>query len=257
MKLPIGADLRPSARTGIGTPGVGGMVLAAVGTGTVVAGLLRRSLLGAAVALVGVGVAYLGLTGMSLLERLRDGDAASHPRFRLSMPMRPSGSTMATSTITINRELEPVFLFWRNPANLALLHGPIANVTPAGDGLERWWIDGRGGVGTTLDMRLIEEVPLERVAWRSADDSGASFSVELRAAPRGGTEVHLAARIPRQTTLPRPLGGLLAPAARAQLDGMLRRARALIEAGEIATTAGQPSGRDGPPTTPVRGSNLQ
>lgn len=257
MELPIGADLRPSARTGLGTPGVGGMLIAAAGAAAVVVGLLRRSLLGAALALVGAALAYRGLTGMSLLERLRDGDAASHPRYRLSMSMRPPRSTMVTATISVNRELEPVFLFWRNPANLTLLDGLVANVTPVGDGLVRWWIDGRGGVGTMLDMRLIEEVPLERVAWRSTDGADARFSVELRGAPRGGTEVHVAARFPRRTALPRPLGELLAPAPQAQLDGMLRKARALIEAGEIATTEGQPSGREGSPIATGRGNDVR
>ena len=147
------------------------------------------------------------------------------------------------STVTINRDPEPVFLFWRNPANLTLLHGPVTDVTPI-DGRERWTIAGPGGVRGVLDMRLVEEVPLELLLWEAEGvGEGPWFSVELRAGPTRGTEVFVAARIPPPVPVrtARRLTGLLA---QAELETMLRRARALLETGEFPTTEGQSSGRE-------------
>jgi hypothetical protein len=77
--------------------------------------------------------------------------------------------------------------------------------------------------------------------------------LDLRDAPRSGTEIVLAARLPAGGPLD-AVRRLTGGAPRAQLDEMLRRARALLETGEIPTAESQPSGRasEAQPAEPPR-----
>ncbi len=252
MNRPLGLDLRPSARTGLGTPGLGGLALAAVGGTALLVGVRRRSPAGAAVALVGGALASRGLTGAGLGERLVDVGSATRPRFRLSTPINPEGDVIS-SAITVNREREPVWLFWRNPSNIALLHGWIAGVAIADDGRQTWRVEPPGAPATDIDTRVVDEIELERMAWASTGDEPMRIQLDLRDAPRGGTEIVLAARLPGGGPL-EAVRRLTGGAARTQLDEMLRRARALLETGEIPTAEAQPSGRAGEvhPPEPAR-----
>jgi uncharacterized membrane protein len=244
MHRPIGVDLRPIARTGLGTLGFDRYALALAGTVALAIGLARRSVAGALLAVLGGALAYRGITGTSLRERLVEPDAAARPRFRLSVTTRPGMSTIVASSITVNRDREPVYLFWRNASNVALLHEWIVGVDETVDGQPLWRIRLPGGRTIEIPTRLVEEVELERVAWESLDDGGFRLGVELRDPPdRRGTEVTLSARAPGPGGPLRPLRRFTTRMAEAQLDEMLRRARALLETGEIPRTDGQPSGR--------------
>jgi uncharacterized membrane protein len=77
------------------------------------------------------------------------------------------------------------------------------------------------------DVEIVTDAAEEMVAWRASGRGGAGH-IAFRAAGGGrGTEVRLA------------LDGVRA----AEADEILRRFKQLMEAGEIPTTAGQPTGR--------------
>ncbi|MFL5681208.1 MAG: hypothetical protein ACJ77B_11475 [Chloroflexota bacterium] len=249
MERPLGLDLRPTARTGSGAPGLGGLILAAAGFVLALLGLRRGSIKGAIMALAGAGLAYRGLTGMDAIERLVDPKSAAQPVEFPATESTPVDHTRTAAT-TINRDREPVYEFWRDPANLTLLHGPIEGITVTDDGRQRWRLAGAAGPAIELDMRSADDVPFERLAWESVGDGPIPMSggpvrilVAFSDAPRAsGTEVRLSLRLPGG-----PIAGglerLFGPALEAQLRESLRRARQLLEVGEIATTEGQASGR--------------
>ncbi|HKG56262.1 MAG TPA: hypothetical protein VKA85_03375 [Candidatus Limnocylindrales bacterium] len=249
MQRPLGLDIRPSARTGGGSPGLGGLILSAVGALLALIGLRRRSVPGGLLALLGAGLAYRGLTGMDAVERLVDPKSAAQPVQFPATESTPADHTRSAAT-TINRDREPVYGFWRDPANLTLLHGPIEGITVVDDGRQRWRLAGPAGPAVELDMRSADDVPFERLAWESVGDGPIPMAgrpvrieVSLSDAPGGrGTEVRLSLRLPGG-----PIAGglerLVGPALEAQLRESLRRARQLLEVGEIATTDGQASAR--------------
>jgi uncharacterized membrane protein len=249
MERPLGLDLRPTARTGSGTPGLGGLILTVAGLVLALLGVRRRSISGGLMALAGAGLAYRGVTGMDAVERLVDAKSAAQPGQFPATESIPVDHTRTAAT-TINRDREPVYEFWRDPANLTLLHGPIEGITVTDDGRQRWRLAGAAGPALELDMRSAEDVPFERLAWESVGDGPIPMSggpvriqVAFADAPRdSGTEVRLSLRLPGG-----PISGglerLFGPALEVQLRESLRRARQLLEVGEIATTEGQASAR--------------
>jgi uncharacterized membrane protein len=201
-------------------------------------------------ALAGAGLAYRGISTMGAVDRFADLTPADEPLLFTATESTPQDHSRSAST-TISRDREPVYLFWRDPANLTLLHGPIEGITLTDDGRQRWRLAGAAGPAIEVAMRTAEDVPLERLAWESDGDgpipmSGGPVRVKVgfSDAPGGrGTEVRLTLQLPGG-----PISGglerLFGPALEAQLRESLRRARQLLEAGEIATTAGQPSARE-------------
>jgi uncharacterized membrane protein len=107
--------------------------------------------------------------------------------------------------------------------------GTIANVLDDGELVRR---------GVTI-RRPLEDV---RRAWSSADIEG---DVEFREAPGDlGTEVRVTARGDRQSALKEVIGAWKSDDPGDSLSTQLRQFKGLLETGEVATTIGQPSGRE-------------
>ncbi len=148
--------------------------------------------------------------------------------------------------VTINREPEELFRFWRDFRNLPHFMDHLESVTALADGRTHWKVKALLGASIEWDALIINEVENELIAWGS--DAGAEVpnagSVRFRPAPGNrGTEVKVSLDY-------QPPGGRFA-AYLAQLFGEepgqqlredLRRFKQLMEAGEIPTTRGQPSG---------------
>jgi uncharacterized membrane protein len=97
------------------------------------------------------------------------------------------------------------------------------------------------------DAQITEDVPGERIAWRTVDDPavGNEGSVRFTPAPGGrGTEVHVRLRY----SMP---GGRLGQAVaryfgedpHQQLDDDLRRFKQIAETGEVVRSEGAPGGK--------------
>ena len=107
--------------------------------------------------------------------------------------------------------------------------GGVAEVHEDGDRVRR---------GVTI-RRPLNDV---RAAW---DSSGIDGEVELREAPGGlGTEVRVVASRDRQSTLKEIIGAWKSDDPGESLNTQLREFKARLETGEVATTKGQPSGRE-------------
>lgn len=157
----------------------------------------------------------------------------------------PAGAGVRVEeAITIDRPAMDIYHFWRDYANLPRFMGDIESVT--GSGSHSHWVAKEPlGVSLEWDAEIHNDVPGELIAWRSTGGQvETAGSVHFAPAPGGrGTEVRVNQKF-------NPPGGRLAVAA-ARLLGHdpasltranLRRLKALMEAGEIATVTGQTRG---------------
>ena len=208
------------------------------GSGLLLYGLARRSLAGLALAAAGGGLAYRGIAGMRT-QRKRTADN------RLEQGERGRGITVERA-VTINKPADELYRFWRDFENLPrfMTHLESVRVT---DGKHSHWV-AKGPAGKTVewDAEVTAEREHERIAWRSLEgaDVASTGSVSFTPATGGrGTEVRV------EMTYQPPGGRLGVAAAKLfrqepsqQVADDLWRLKQIMEAGEIASTEGQPAG---------------
>ncbi|WP_121741713.1 SRPBCC family protein [Natronorubrum halophilum] len=198
----------------------------AVGGALVAFGLGRRSLGGAAIALVGGWMAYRAVGARS------EGS---------------TGAETVAESITIGKPADELSEFARDAANLNRLVGPFADVTALEADRHRWTVHESPDQRLSWETRLVEDRPGDRLRWEPADGTALidGWSMSFRPAPGDrGTEVTLEVGFA-------PPGGSLGTAVIEKLDvvpeslvgGVLDRFKSLAETGEIPTTEGNPSAR--------------
>ncbi len=150
------------------------------------------------------------------------------------------------STFTINKPPEEVFRFWRNFDNLPRFMQHLESVQCSGD-RSHWTARGPMGARLSWDAEIVDEKDNEWIVWKSLPESPLAMtgSVQFRrAAGNRGTVISVAIQyLPMVGGVGRMLSNLLGEVPERQLKEELRRFKQLMEAGEIPTTEGQPSGR--------------
>jgi len=196
---------------------VGGSTLAIIG-------LTRRSKTGAALAAAGGLLAYGG-------SRISSSPHEFH----------------AEATFTINASPEEVYRFWSNFENLPRFMSHLESVRVLGDRRSEWTMRGPLQMRVKWTAQIVEQRENQWIVWRSDPDSLVpnNGSVQFRKAPGNrGTEVTVAIQYAAPAG---PVGKAIAsifgknPQHIVRED--LRHFKQLFEAGEIATTVGQPHGR--------------
>ncbi|MCW5983304.1 MAG: SRPBCC family protein [Bryobacteraceae bacterium] len=210
-----------------------------VGGGALVAyGLTRNSRMGKAMALVGGSFIYRGVTGEGRLYEALKNRAKSLP-YGKGIKIRRA--------VTVNKPAGELYEFWRNFGNLPRFMRHLEAVTPLSEGRSRWRVKGPAGRIVEWDAEIIADTPGEMIGWRSLPDAEVdnAGSVRFERAPGGrGTIV----RVQLQYNPPGGRAGaffakLLGKNPDHQLHGDLMRFKQVMEAGEIPTTEGQPTGR--------------
>jgi uncharacterized membrane protein len=161
--------------------------------------------------------------------------------------VRGKRGVKVVKTCTIRKPARELYAFWRSLENLtAVIKHPV-RITRISETESHWSVTGPGGHQVDWDAVIINDEPDRLLAWRSqpgADVANAG-TVRFQSAPGDeGTEVKV------QLEYDPPGGKLAALLAKVtgeepaqQVSEMLRRFKALMEAGEIPTTEGQSSGR--------------
>ena len=148
---------------------------------------------------------------------------------------------------TIRRDAAELYAFWREVENLPRIIKHPVSIRNLGDGKSHWSVSAPGGDHRAeWDAIVINDQPNKLIAWRSCEgaDIENAGTVRFERAPGDeGTEVTVSLEYNA------PGGHLGALAAKLtgeepgqQVAETLRRFKALMEAGEIPTTEGQPVG---------------
>jgi uncharacterized membrane protein len=145
------------------------------------------------------------------------------------------------NSITIAKEPEEVFTFWRNFGNLALVMKGFARIEVHSKTKSHWVARMESGRQTEWDAEITREIDGRLISWKSTEGSHvrSEGTVEFERAPAGrGTVV----RLTMDGSVPRAED---ADQADQIVQTDLKRLKAYLETGEIPTVEGQSSGRSG------------
>lgn len=152
-----------------------------------------------------------------------------------------------TAATTVSVSPRDAYGLWRRLEDLPSFMAHLDEVRATGPTTSHWRASAPFGRAVEWDAHITDDVPGERIAWRSADGAAVGNQGEVRfvPAPGGrGTEVHVRLRY----AVP---GGRLGEAAaryfgedpRQQLDDDLRRFKQVAETGEVVRSEGAPGGK--------------
>ncbi|MGV0024246.1 SRPBCC family protein [Phormidesmis priestleyi] len=204
------------------------------GGAMVLAGLQQRSLRGILTAIAGGTLAYHGAkSDKSLTEKV--GDAVGVNK-----------SIKVEKTVTIKKSAEELYNYWHDFENLPNFMKHVESVKVIDMRRSHWVAKAPMGQTVEWDADIINDQPNQLIAWASIDGADIENSGFVRFTPAPGdrgTEV----KVVMEYDIP---GGMVTAALaklfgeepEQQIGDELRRFKQLMEAGEIATTEGQPRG---------------
>jgi uncharacterized membrane protein len=150
-------------------------------------------------------------------------------------------------SVTINQPAEQLFRFWRNFENLPQIMQHLEAVQIIDERRSRWQAKAPAGTTVEWEAEIITEEPNRLIGWRSVGDSAVANagSVRFEPLPNGrGTVVKVALSYePPGGLVGSWLAKLFGEEPEQQVEDDLRNFKQMMEAGEIATVAGQPSGQ--------------
>jgi uncharacterized membrane protein len=188
-----------------------------------VVGLTRRSPAGIPVVAAGGALLYYGLKASSVPQE-------AHAR----------------GVVVVNVSAEEAYRFWRDFENLPRFMRHLESVSVLGERRSRWVAIGPLGSRFTWDAEIISERPHEMIYWRSLPGSELELEgyVEFRPATgnRGTVVESRVHYLPPAGSIGKAFAKLLGKDPSFVMQQDLRRFKALVETGEIPTTAGQPHG---------------
>lgn len=166
----------------------------------------------------------------------------------LTKRAKQEAGNQVNKAVTINRSAEDLYQFWRNFENLPQFMDHLVSVKNLGGNRSHWVAKAPLGKTVEWDAEVTDDVPNHRIAWRSlegadvtnagsveftpaAGNRGTMLRVEMSYDPPGGKIGATVAKLAGQ-----------APDKQVPVD--LMRFKQLLEAGEIASTEGQPAGRE-------------
>lgn len=156
----------------------------------------------------------------------------------LTSAMRGRDRTVTVKTsVTIRREPQEVYRFWRDFSNLPRFMRHLESVTVSPAGHSRWTARGPAGAKLEWEADIVTDRPGDRISWRSAEDAKIvnHGAVLFRPASRGrGTEVHLTVGFdPPGGAVAAKLLRLFDAVPEQQLKNDLRRLKQILETGEV------------------------
>jgi uncharacterized membrane protein len=169
-------------------------------------------------------------------------DVYAARRARRSRQARP---LHVTATVTVNAPPREAYAFWRDFANFPSFMAHVGSVQV--DGMRsRWTATAPAGGTVTWEAEITQDSPNRLVSWRSVEGSTVpnSGTVTFTPAPAGhGTEI----RVELDYELPAGrLGALVAKLfgeePEQQVRDDLRRAKQVLETGDVVRSDGSPDG---------------
>jgi uncharacterized membrane protein len=152
-----------------------------------------------------------------------------------------------TAAVTVTVPRQEAYGRWRQFDGLPAFMAHLDNVTVTGPRTSHWRATAPFGRTVEWDAEITDDVPGERIAWRSLDDSQVRTEggVQFKPAPdERDTEVHVTLRY----AVPggkhgQALARYFGEDPRQQLDDDLRRFKQVLETGEVVRSEGAPGGK--------------
>jgi len=155
-------------------------------------------------------------------------------------------------SLTIRRPPQELYTFWNNVENIARYMPMIQSVRKIDEKRSHWIAISPTGQRLEWDVEITQDQPGQLIAWKMYGNKamlGDEGRISFREAPRQrGTivtlEVDFVGRTGLQNTLEIPLVGKVTDFfLESRILETLRRFKAIMEAGEVPTLAGQPTGQ--------------
>jgi uncharacterized membrane protein len=204
------------------------------GGAMVLMGLKQGSLRGALTALAGGGLIYQGATKQSTIQQAQEAIGINQP-------------IKVEKTVTINKPADELYRYWHNFENLPTFMKHLKSVNVYNEKRSHWIANAPLGNSVEWDADILEDRENEFISWASVEGADVDNSgfVRFKKAPGDrGTEVKVVLEYnPPGGALAATVAKLFGEEPEQQIGDELRRFKMLMEAGEIATTEGQPSGR--------------
>jgi len=176
--------------------------------------------------IAGAGVAYMLLKGGKLSTVARD--------------------VHVETAILINRTPAELYAFWRNFANLPRFMKNLDSVQVFDNERSHWTIKGLTGAKIEWDAEIYNEIPNQLISWRSTENADVVNAGTVRfieAPSKRGTDVRITMNYnPPGGAIGSTVAELFGNKIESAIKDDLRRFKQLMEAGEVATIEGQPTG---------------
>ena len=187
-----------------------------------------------------LAVAGAAVAGIAALDVL----AASRVTRRITPSKTAEDGVYTVSAgVTVNRSAEDAYGLWRDFSRLPVFMTHLESVTAEGG---HWVAKSPTGGTVEWDAEITEDVPAERLAWRSVGDADVTNSgvVRFGAAPGGrGTEVRVELTYePPAGAVGNTVARLLGEEPRQQVTDDLRRFKQVLETGEVVRSEASPEG---------------
>lgn len=157
---------------------------------------------------------------------------------------RHTGPLHLKTGVTINRPPEDLYAFWRDFTRLPQIMTSLQEVQVTGDEHSRWVAKTPSGHTLEWEAQILEDMPNERIAWRSVEGSTVPQrgEVRFRPGPAGhGTEVELDMHYELPAgAVGEAASGFINALTREAVREDLRHFKQLMESGEIPTGSGKP-----------------
>lgn len=194
--------------------------------------------LGLAGTVAGLGLAIGSIAFGAFLSQRRQGGDDDAPFYTRKSPDRENA--VLGRTVTIRKPRSELYAHWRDFGNLPRFMENVETIRSEGD--HRVWVI-KAPAGQTVEVKteITEDVENRRIGWRSVEGSDiqTSGNVEFADAPGDrGTRVSLMmAYDPPAGELGRAIAKLFQREPQVQARHDLKRFKALMETGEISTSA--------------------
>lgn len=222
------------------------------GSALALSGLSRRGWSGALRAVLGGVLLYRGITGHSFMYKALHINRAEHPFPSVNITSIPDREGFRVQrTLTIRRTPQDLYAFWHDVENTPRYIPLIQSVRKIDEKRSHWIATSPMGQRVEWDVEATQDHPGRLIAWQVSGKAmlGEGGRISFREAPRQrGTivtlEVDFVGHKGLQNTLEIPvLGRVTGLFLESWVLETLRHFKALMEAGEVPTLAGQPTGR--------------
>jgi uncharacterized membrane protein len=159
-------------------------------------------------------------------------------------PQTIKGGLRVERVMTIRRPADELYRYWRDFEHLPLFMKHLQSVRVMDDGRSHWVTNAPGGGTVEWDAEIVDDKENELIMWRSLEgsDIANAGSVRFEPAPADrGTEVRVSLHYEAPGgKLGSSIAKLMGEEPSHQIFEDMMRFKMLMEAGEVATTEGQP-----------------